>query len=136
MRLTGRGLRAGNRKQSIEGLSLIELLVVLAIIAAASTMVTTAVVRALQQQDQRTCLTNMLTIEAAKDEYLRDHPGATSISDIATFQPYFRFGIPRCPNNPNSDYANLLDLTKPVTCSVHGTIKGLSGGEASGGSNQ
>jgi prepilin-type N-terminal cleavage/methylation domain-containing protein len=136
MRHTGRSLRAGNSQHAIAGLSLVELLVVLAIIAAASTMITTAVVRALQQQDQRTCLTNMLTIEAAKDEYLRDHPGATSISDIATFQPYFRFGIPRCPNNPNNDYVNLLDLTKPVTCSVHGTIKGLTDGQTSGAVNQ
>jgi prepilin-type N-terminal cleavage/methylation domain-containing protein len=136
MRLTGRGLRAAKSRHSIEGFSLVELLVVLAIIAAASTMITTAVVRALQQQDQRACLTNMLTIEAAKDEYVRDHPGATSIPDIATFRPYFRFGIPRCPNNPNSDYVNLLDLTKPVICSVHGTIKGLSNGKASEASSQ
>ena len=101
------------------GLTLIELLVVLVIVAAVSTLITTSVISALKQQNQRTCLTNMLTIEAAKDEYVRDHPGATSIPSIAAFQPYFRFGIPRCPDNLNNDYFNLLSLTEPVMCTVH-----------------
>src|SRR5260221_439159 len=62
---------------------------------------------------------NMVTIEAAKDEYARDHPGATTIPSVTDFAPYFRFGIPRCPDNNGTDYANLLDLKSPVNCSVH-----------------
>jgi len=119
MRRTVRRWPARSRKCSSAGLSLIELLVVLAIIAIASALITTSVISALKQQDERTCLTHMLTIEAAKDEYLRDHPGASSIPDTATFQPYFRFGMPRCPNNPGSNYDNLLNLTQPVMCRMH-----------------
>jgi prepilin-type N-terminal cleavage/methylation domain-containing protein len=100
------------------GLSLIELLVVVAIIAAISALITTSVMSALSQQNQRICLNNMLTIEAAKDEYIRDHPGATSV-DQSAFQQYFRFGIPRCPDNPNEDYRNLYELTQQVYCKVH-----------------
>ena len=101
------------------GLSLIELLVVLMIIAAISALITTSVLSALKQQNQRICLSNMLTIEAAKDEYIRDHPGATTIDQTA-FQPYFRFGIPTCPDG--GSYSNLYNLTEQVSCSVHGKI--------------
>jgi prepilin-type N-terminal cleavage/methylation domain-containing protein len=100
------------------GLTLIELLVVLMIIAAISALITTSVLSALNQQNQRVCLNNMLTIEAAKDEYIRDHPGATSI-DKTAFQQYFRFGIPTCPDQPGVEYTNLYSLTQTVTCSKH-----------------
>jgi type II secretory pathway pseudopilin PulG len=100
-------------------LSLIELLVVITIIALVSALITTSVLSALQQQNQRVCLNNMLTIEAAKDEYLRDHPGATSIPSIPDFQPYFRFGIPQCPDNAGTNYQNLLSLTQQVYCPKH-----------------
>ena len=100
------------------GFSLIEMLVVVAIITAIAALITTSVMSALQQQNQRVCLNNMLTIEAAKDEYIRDHPGATSI-DPSAFQQYFRFGIPRCPDNQNRDYQNLYNLTQQVYCTAH-----------------
>jgi prepilin-type N-terminal cleavage/methylation domain-containing protein len=99
------------------GLSLIELLVVLSIVALISALITTSVLSALKQQNQRVCLNNMLTIEAAKDEYLRDHPGVTSIPGLEAFQPYFRFGIPRCPDG--GTYNGLYSLTQPVTCTYH-----------------
>ena len=101
------------------GLSLIELLVVLTIIAAISALITTSVLSALKQQNQRICFNNMLTIEAAKDEYIRDRPGSTTIDQTA-FQQYFRFGIPTCPDR--GDYNNLYNLTEQVSCSVHGKI--------------
>jgi prepilin-type N-terminal cleavage/methylation domain-containing protein len=110
--------RSGTRR--CLGLSLIELLVVLTIIAAISALITTSIMSALKQQNQRICVNNMLTIEAAKDEYIRDHPGATSIPDDPSFQQYFKFGIPRCPDGGN--YENLLSLTQPVTCSIHGSV--------------
>jgi prepilin-type N-terminal cleavage/methylation domain-containing protein len=101
------------------GLTLIELLVVLMIIAAISALITTSVLSALNQQNQRICFNNMLTIEAAKDEYIRDHPGATTIDQTA-FQQYFRFGIPTCPDR--GVYNNLYNLTEQVSCSFHGKI--------------
>ena len=106
--------------QRCVGLSLIEILVVLTIIAAIAALITTSVMSALQQQDKRVCQNNMLTIEAAKDEYIRDHPGATSI-DVTAFQQYFRFGIPRCPDG--GTYQNLYTLTQQVSCTIHGAIQ-------------
>ena len=101
------------------GFSLIEMLVVVAIITAIAALITTSVMSALQQQNQRVCLNNMLTIEAAKDEYIRDHPGATSIPSNQDFQPYFRFGIPQCPDNQGHDYVNLRNLAQQVYCTKH-----------------
>ncbi|MBV9733048.1 MAG: hypothetical protein JO275_09750 [Verrucomicrobia bacterium] len=99
---------------------MIEMLVVVAIIAAIAALITTSVMSALQQQNARVCQNNMLTIEAAKDEYIRDHPGATSI-DPNAFQQYFRFGIPKCPDG--GTYQNLDNLTKPVSCNIHGALQ-------------
>ena len=104
------------------GFSLIEMLVVVTIIAAIAALVTTAVMSALQQQNARVCQNNMLTIEAAKDEYIRDHPGATSI-DQSAFSQYFRFGIPKCPDNGN--YQFVYSLNQQVICSKHGAIQGF-----------
>jgi prepilin-type N-terminal cleavage/methylation domain-containing protein len=98
--------------------SLVEMLVVLAIVAAVSGVVTFAVLRTLDGQEEKQCLANMLLIEAAKDEYSRDHVGATAVN-ADEFRNYFRFGIPRCPHNSNVDYENWNDLNASVTCPVH-----------------
>jgi type II secretory pathway pseudopilin PulG len=106
-------------------MTLAELLVVLAIIVTVAGAVTFAVAKALKKQRAKACLTNMLMIEAAKDEYARDHPGATEVSDDAEFRKYFRFGVPRCPVNPNEEYQNWNALGARVSCKVHGTIETL-----------
>jgi type II secretory pathway pseudopilin PulG len=94
------------------------MLVVLAIIAAISGAVTFAVLRTLNGQEEKQCLANMLLIEAAKDEYSRDHIGATAVN-ADEFRNYFRFGVPRCPQNPQADYDNWNRLDAVVTCPVH-----------------
>lgn len=98
-------------------MSLVELLVVLAIIAAISGAVTFAISKTLQEQRQKECLTNMLMIEAAKDEYARDHVGQPM--DEGEFRKYFRFKMPTCPANPNEPYQNLYDLNASVACRLH-----------------
>ena len=107
------------------GMTFAEVLVVLAIITALAGMVTFAVTNAYKKQQAKACLTNMLMIEAAKDEYARDHPGATQTTDDAAFRTYFRFGVPRCPVNPNEDYQDWDVLGTRVSCKVHGTIESL-----------
>jgi prepilin-type N-terminal cleavage/methylation domain-containing protein len=117
--------RAGARPYRLPfrtaGFSLVEMLVVVTIIAAIAALITTSVISALQHQNARVCQNNMLTIEAAKDEYIRDHPGATSIDENA-FQQYFRFGIPKCPDG-GSYQKNLYNLTQQVSCTIHGAIQ-------------
>ena len=107
------------------GVTLAEVLVVLAIITTVAGMVTFAVANAYKKQQAKACLTNMLMIEAAKDEYARDHPGAAQTTDDAAFRTYFRFGVPRCPLNANEDYQDWNVLDTRVSCKVHGTIDNL-----------
>ena len=107
------------------GMTLAELLVVLAILATVAGAVTFAVANALKKQQAKACLTNMLMIEAAKDEYARDHPGLTAVGDDLEFRRYFRFGVPRCPVNPNEEYQNWNALGAHVFCKIHGTIETL-----------
>jgi prepilin-type N-terminal cleavage/methylation domain-containing protein len=82
-----RGFYLKSRRSA--GMTLVELLVVLAIIAAVAGVVTFSIATTLKKQQAKQCLTNMLMIEAAKDEYARDHPGATQINDDAEFKKYF-----------------------------------------------
>jgi prepilin-type N-terminal cleavage/methylation domain-containing protein len=107
------------------GMTLVELLVVLTIIAMIAGVVTFSIANTLKKQQSKECLTNMLMIEAAKDEYARDHPGATQMNDDAEFRKYFRFGVPRCPINVNEDYQNWNALCTRVSCRFHGTIESL-----------
>jgi prepilin-type N-terminal cleavage/methylation domain-containing protein len=107
------------RPASERAFSLVELLVVLAIIAAVSGVVTFAVLRTLDGQEEKQCLANMLLIEAAKDEHSRDHVGTAAALNADEFRRYFRFGVPRCPHNPNVDYENWSDLNASVICPVH-----------------
>jgi prepilin-type N-terminal cleavage/methylation domain-containing protein len=118
-----RGFYLKSRRSA--GMTLVELLVVLAIIAAVAGVVTFSIATTLKKQQAKQCLTNMLMIEAAKDEYARDHPGATQINDDAEFKKYFRFGVPRCPLNANEDYQDWDALGTHVRCKVHGTIESL-----------
>ncbi|HEY0789714.1 MAG TPA: type II secretion system protein [Chthoniobacterales bacterium] len=111
---------AGSRPVTAESaFSLVELLVVLAIMAAVAGLVTTAVLRTLAQQEEKQCLANMLLIEAAKDEYARDHPN-DSAPNVDQFMSYLRSKMPpRCPRNPNEDYVNWNNLDAAVSCRVH-----------------
>ena len=113
------------RVRSPAGMTLIELLVVLSIIATVAGVVTFAIASTLKKQQAKECLTNMLMIEAAKDEYARDHPGATHINDDTEFKNYFRFGVPRCPVNSKEGYQNWDVLGTRALCRVHGTIESL-----------
>ncbi len=102
---------------SRSGFTLVELLVVLSIVAAMAGLISFAVGRTLTKQDEKMCLNNMTMIEAAKDEYARDHVGQPI--DPVEFARYFKFSIPRCPDNPQEDYENLYNLNAPVACRVH-----------------
>ena len=110
------------------GMTLMELLVVLAIIAAVAGIVTFSVSNTLKRQQAKTCLTNMLMIEAAKDEFVRDHPDALS-GNADQIANYLRFGLPKCPANPNGVYNNWNSIGQETSCPIHGTIEALKNGQ-------
>ena len=90
-------MRSGNSRSRhfpYLGMTLVELLVVLAIVAAISGAVTFAISRTVQEQQEKECLTNMLMVEAAKDEYERDHVGQPM--DQEEFRKYFSIISSHC----------------------------------------
>ena len=109
------------------GMTLVELLVVLAIIAVVAGIVTFSVSNTLKRQQAKTCLTNMLMIEAAKDEFVLDHPDALS-GNADQIANYLRFGLPKCPANPNGVYNNWNSIGQETSCPIHGTIEALKNG--------
>ena len=110
------------------GVTLVELLVVLAIIAVVAGIVTFSVSNTLRRQQAKTCLTNMLMIEGAKDEFVRDHPDALS-GNADQIANYLRFGLPKCPANPNGVYNNWNSIGQETSCPIHGTIEALKNGQ-------
>jgi prepilin-type N-terminal cleavage/methylation domain-containing protein len=124
------GLRRASQATLLHnrGMTLVELLTVLAIIAVVAGIVTFSVSNTLKRQQAKTCLTNMLMIEAAKDEFVRDHPDALSgkADQIAN---YLRFGLPKCPANPNGVYNNWNSIGQETSCPIHGTIEVLKNGQ-------
>jgi prepilin-type N-terminal cleavage/methylation domain-containing protein len=110
------------------GMTLVELLIVLAIIAVVAGIVTFSVSNTLKRQRAKTCLTNMLMIEAAKDEFVRDHPDALS-GNADQIANYLRFGLPKCPTNPNGVYNNWNSIGQETSCPIHGAIEALKNGQ-------
>jgi type II secretory pathway pseudopilin PulG len=93
-------------------MTLVELVVVVAILATVAGAVTIAVVSTLKKEQSKACLANMLIIEAAKDEYARDHPGATQVDDPTEFVKYFRTRLVRQRSLMSKSSARLkLQLT-------------------------
>jgi prepilin-type N-terminal cleavage/methylation domain-containing protein len=111
--------RAGKLR---DGFTLIELLVAVAIAGALAGLVTFAVSQAMTEQQKRQCLTNLLMVEAARDEYARDHPGSATVEGSG-LNGYLRFGVPGCPAGGQYDGLHVLD--SPVGCSKHGTVDAL-----------
>ena len=109
-------------------MTLVELLMILAIIAVVAGIVTFSVSNTLKRQQAKTCLTNMLMIEAAKDEFVRDHPDAFS-GQADQIANYLRFGLPKCPANPNGVYNNWNSIGQETSCQIHGTIEALKNGQ-------
>jgi prepilin-type N-terminal cleavage/methylation domain-containing protein len=110
------------------GMTLVELLIVLAIIAVVAGIVTFSVSNTFKRQQAKTCLTNMLMIEAAKDEFVRDHPDALS-GNADQIANYLRFGLPKCPANPNGVYNNWNSIGQETSCQIHGSIEALKNGQ-------
>jgi type II secretory pathway pseudopilin PulG len=112
----GRKTRMRRLKQSRDqGWGLFETLLAIVLTAIISGVVAMGARQALDSANARDCSKNLALLEAAKDEFSRDHPGVplTSESQLAT---YLKYGIPACP--AGGTYAHVMDLTQKATCSL------------------
>ena len=96
--------------------SLIELLVVVAVIGILSVMIIPEVRSARVRANGKTCTENLRTLQSAKFAWNSEHPGKL-LTDVAQLMPYLKFGMPKCPDGGVA-YENVLDFTHVVTC-VH-----------------
>lgn len=80
------------------GYTLVEIMVVVAVIGLLASIATPHFIRTTQVTMQNTCINNLRLIAAAKDEWAMDN-NTTSGADIVHMQltPYFKHGIPLCP---------------------------------------
>jgi prepilin-type N-terminal cleavage/methylation domain-containing protein len=114
--LSGR-LRSGRNRQN--GWTLIELIVVAAILAILGVAITAALTPEIQSAKKNECFGNLQMIESAKNAWVSDHPGQSMTGQSSQLIQYLRGGqIPTCPSSA-TPYLYLDDPSKPVTCTTH-----------------
>ncbi len=104
-----------SHKRSRRAFTLLEVLVVVVICAFVAAGITVGVTQAISDSKGRECAANLATIEGAKDEFSRDHPGV-ALSSLDQLTPYLRYGVPTCP--AGGTYANVLNAGQRCTCSL------------------
>jgi prepilin-type N-terminal cleavage/methylation domain-containing protein len=113
-------IRTTNRK----GVTLIELLIVVLILAALSAIAIPRISLSAQNAKQDACDTNIDVINSAIEMYAADNDGSypTDDADMQTKvtgnADYFPDGLPICPTGLAGSYS-MDATTKRVNCSIH-----------------
>jgi prepilin-type N-terminal cleavage/methylation domain-containing protein len=107
--------RRVKQNKSKRAFTLLEILVVLTVCAFVAAAIGVGLTQAISDSKGRECAANLATIEGAKDEFSRDHPGV-ALSSLDQLTPYLRYGVPTCP--AGGTYANVLNAGQRCTCSL------------------
>lgn len=97
------------------GFTLFETLAVLALCAFIAAGLCLGVTQAMSDSKGKECAANLATIEGAKDEFSRDHPGV-QLTSLDQLKPYLKYGVPTCP--AGGTYNNILNAGEQCTCSL------------------
>lgn len=111
-----------NAKQ--HGFTLLELLIVVALIAILTALAVPGFRRYLESSRGQRCAANIALLETAKDSFIADHPGQPIVS-ANDLSPYLKYGLPVCPSG--GTYSEITDRYSRVSCSakVGNTLNGL-----------
>lgn len=109
------------------GYTIVELIITFAIVAILSAILIPNLLHNLYKQKSDNCISNLRALQAAKENWIADHPGMDLNSQPANaLLPYVNLGqntstptLPTCPDG--GVYTNLTNPTAPVSCSIHGT---------------
>lgn len=109
------------------GFTLVEIMIVVAIIGLLATIAIPNFVRARLKAQQSACINNLRQIDGAKQTWaLENKASQTTIPTIANIQPYLGRGTagtaPTCPADTSSTFAtsySLNDLQTAPTCLVN-----------------
>ena len=107
-----------DRRKHSGGFTLVEIMIVVAIIGLLASIAIPSFVRARLQAQRTGCISNLRAIDGAKEGWGLDNqksPG--SAVDEAAVNSYIKNGTPNCPGGGTYTYGNLD--AKP-TCSVAG----------------
>jgi prepilin-type N-terminal cleavage/methylation domain-containing protein len=109
-----------------EGFTLVEIMIVVAIIGLLATIAIPNFVRARLKAQQSACINNLRQIEGAKQTWaLENRASPTTVPVQANIQPYLGRGTlgtaPTCPADPANTFAtsySLNDLSTACTCLI------------------
>ena len=101
--------------RTVHAFTLLELLVVVALIALLTALAVPGYRRYLESSRGQRCSANILLLETAKDSFIADHPGQP-IASASDLTPYLKYGMPVCPSG--GSYSNITDRYARVTCSA------------------
>ncbi len=85
------------KKNKISGFTLIELMIVIAIIAILASIIIPNISRARQRAQLTACMENLKSVATAVKIYEVDHPGPILINDMAPLIPDYIGSSPVCP---------------------------------------
>jgi prepilin-type N-terminal cleavage/methylation domain-containing protein len=111
------------------GFTLVEIMIVVAIIGLLATIAIPNFVRARLKAQSAACINNLKQIDGAKQTWaLENRANQSTVPTIANVQPYLGRGTsgtaPTCPADPANTFAtsyNLNDLQNAPTCIINPT---------------
>jgi prepilin-type N-terminal cleavage/methylation domain-containing protein len=109
------------------GFTLVEIMIVVAIIGLLATIAIPNFVRARLKAQQSACINNLKQLDGAKQTWaLESRANQSTVATIANIQPYLGRGTsgtaPTCPSDPANTFAtsyNLNDLQTAPTCIIN-----------------
>jgi len=90
------------------GFTLVEIMIVVAIIGLLATMAIPSFVRARENSRTRVCVNNLRQLDGAKDQAALENRMGTGADVSSLVAPYLKAGIPVCPLENTSYKLNLV----------------------------